>query len=92
MGVVLNWSAVHTRRSEGERKTENYVKKDCRERVKQSGVEELFHATEGCSDSVEALCATGATRHDDDDDDDDYYYFSIHLSVPDLNKQLLVCA
>ena len=47
MGVVLNWSVVHTRRSEGERKTENYVKKDCRERVKQSGVEELFHATEG---------------------------------------------
>ena len=46
MGVVLNWSVVHTRRSEGERKTENYVKKDCRERVKQSGVEELFHATE----------------------------------------------
>ena len=47
MGVVLNWSVVHTRRSEGERKTENYVKKDCRERVKQSGLEELFHATEG---------------------------------------------
>ena len=47
MGVVLNWSVVHTRRSEGERKTENYVKKDCRERVKQSGVEELSHATEG---------------------------------------------
>ena len=46
MGVVLNWSVVHSRRSEGERKTENYVKKDCRERVKQSGVEELFHATE----------------------------------------------
>ena len=47
MGVVLNWSVVHSRRSEGERKTENYVKKDCRERVKQSGVEELSHATEG---------------------------------------------
>ena len=47
MGVVLNWSVVHTRRSEGERKSENYVKKDCRERVKQSGLEELFHATEG---------------------------------------------
>ena len=46
MGVGLNWSVVHTRRSEGERKTENYVKEDCRERVKQSGVEELFHATE----------------------------------------------
>ena len=47
MGVVLNWSVVHTRSSEDERKNENYVKKDCRERVKQSGVEELFHATEG---------------------------------------------
>ena len=47
MGVVLNWSVVHTRRSEGERRTENYVKKDCRERVKQSGAEELFHPTEG---------------------------------------------
>ena len=46
MSVVLNWSVVHTRRSEGERKTENYVKKECRERVKQSSVEELFHATE----------------------------------------------
>ena len=25
----------------------NYLKKDCRERVKQSGAEELLHATEG---------------------------------------------
>ena len=37
------------KRSEGERKTKNYLEKDYRERVKQSRVEELGSSQSGCT-------------------------------------------
>ena len=69
-----------------------------------AGRKSCFTRQKGRSDSY---APTGATRQDDNDDDDDddnddddnddddeyyYYYFSIHMSVADLNKQLLLCA
>ena len=56
-----------TRRSEGERRTKNYLNKGCWDRAKQSGVEELT-----CTESVgqaawRPYAPTGSIRHDDDD-------------------------
>ena len=69
----------HARRSEGESTTKNYLEKDCRERAKQSRVEEprgragkypkRLHETESVGQT--AWRPYEATRHDDGDDDDD---------------------
>ena len=48
--ATLGWTQEgHARRSEGERKTKNYLEKDCRERAKQSRVEELGSSQSGCT-------------------------------------------